>query len=382
MSKLKARIKAEKRKALKLKNEELIKVKIMQAKRDFDVRSQMQIKRNAIEAAKRKDLSDRKKYTASDESKEIKNKIQLIVKEIIDLIGDNSRLACDFILEEVDAAANGNKEAKKFAKNSGLLEQNYKGALLREVPEVENGPQLILIKHSSELMSKKGIEYCVRIRLEVIDRIMQIYEVGKYDKSTSYLSLEKSTEEAFVEYFNYCKNPKSYGTVRLMQKLLSLVSYISSPSTNLQTHINLMKVVSLCGINAKSCHIPLRVLKSGVRTELSVFTFVKKSHWLSAVGSFYSYGLTKSEFSACLDLPRIVGSLDAEYVINVAPAIYNTFNLIYSELPSCNYTESIRKQMWDTSLVSGEVIGNLIGHEVYRNWVFNQVGEQANRGKN
>ena len=57
-----------------------------------------------------------------------------IFAEIISLKLKIRNVAFQFVLEEVEAASKGNDEAKSFAANSGIPENEYSGALQNSIP--------------------------------------------------------------------------------------------------------------------------------------------------------------------------------------------------------------------------------------------------------
>lgn len=96
------------------------------------------------------------------------------------------RVAKQFVLEELDAARQGNLKAQRFVKESGYDEDEYKGALRNSFEEVDgaNGPQQMLnmllvpqLQHNMDLM--------VDLRTKIIDRVMEHWGLGKYQNGAA-----------------------------------------------------------------------------------------------------------------------------------------------------------------------------------------------------
>ena len=89
-------------------------------------------------------------------------------------------VAMQFILEELEAASKGNSSAQLFAETSGFDKSDYEGSMSNSFEEVDglNGPQqeilsLCMMLHSNE-------QLMVQFRVKIVDRIMQIWKLGKY----------------------------------------------------------------------------------------------------------------------------------------------------------------------------------------------------------
>ncbi len=88
--------------------------------------------------------------------------------------------AYQFILEEVEAASGGNIAAMKFAAESGILPEEYSGAMQNSIPEIdgENGPQQFLLDISSQLMSNTDL--MVKFRTQIAENVMKKFQLGKF----------------------------------------------------------------------------------------------------------------------------------------------------------------------------------------------------------
>lgn len=101
-----------------------------------------------------------------------------VINEKIPLIN----IARQFILEELDAARQGNSDAINFAIQSGIPSNEYEGAMKNSWEEVDgaNGPQQLLhhillsqLDHDRDLM--------LQMRFKVVEHIMKIWKLGKYN---------------------------------------------------------------------------------------------------------------------------------------------------------------------------------------------------------
>lgn len=89
-------------------------------------------------------------------------------------------IAIQFILEELEAASQGNQNARLFASTSGFDEDDYKGAMYNSFEEVdgENGPQQEILNMCMRLYPNQ--ELMTELRIKTVDHIMKIWELGKY----------------------------------------------------------------------------------------------------------------------------------------------------------------------------------------------------------
>ena len=101
--------------------------------------------------------------------------------EIISRKLPTKEIAYQFILEEIEAASQGNAAAINFAKESGIGPDEYSGAMNNSIPEIDgaDGPQQLLLQICSQLMSNTDL--MVELRTKITDNIMQQFSLGKYD---------------------------------------------------------------------------------------------------------------------------------------------------------------------------------------------------------
>lgn len=93
---------------------------------------------------------------------------------------NSKKVALQFVLEELDAARQGNATAINFVNNSGFDPSDYIGAMNNSFEEVDgpNGPQQMLL---SQIMSISNTDTKVKLRVSIVDKIMQEWKFGKYD---------------------------------------------------------------------------------------------------------------------------------------------------------------------------------------------------------
>ncbi len=89
-------------------------------------------------------------------------------------------VAIQFVLEELEAASQGNENARLFAETSGFEEDDYVGAMNNSFEEVdgEDGPQQEILNLCMMLYPNQ--ELMVELRTKTVDHIMKIWELGKY----------------------------------------------------------------------------------------------------------------------------------------------------------------------------------------------------------
>ncbi|MEI6066969.1 MAG: leucine-rich repeat domain-containing protein [Methylococcaceae bacterium] len=137
-----------------------------------------------------------------------KNKIQDLIEQdglehatqrfaevICDML-KTKELAHQFVLEEIDAASQGDNEAMRFAFSSGIPSTEYKGAMQRSCPEIDgkDGPQQFLLNISTQLHSDTDL--MVEFRTKIVDKVMKRFYLGKY----------ASNEPAGIKKYNQLKN--------------------------------------------------------------------------------------------------------------------------------------------------------------------------------
>ena len=117
-------------------------------------------------------------------------KASLYYAEVVANKLPNQRVLKQFLLEELDAASQGNTYAREYARQSPIPEREYRGALGRSFPEVDgpNGPQQTLLRIALQLSGKPDL--MVRFRLMIVSNIAQHMRVGTPDAPADLSSME------------------------------------------------------------------------------------------------------------------------------------------------------------------------------------------------
>lgn len=94
-----------------------------------------------------------------------------VTKGVNDRI-NSTQVARQFVLEELDAARQGNEKAVQFVKNSGFNTSEYEGAMLNSFEDVDgtNGPQQFLI--NSLMPYASDMDLMVNLRLQVVENVI------------------------------------------------------------------------------------------------------------------------------------------------------------------------------------------------------------------
>ncbi|BDY12394.1 hypothetical protein [Hydrogenimonas cancrithermarum] len=95
-------------------------------------------------------------------------------------LGGNKNIALEFILAELDAASRGDKDSSLFAIQSGIHIEEFRGSINREMSASAEKAQNIMNKYSIALLHDKHL--AGSFRREVIDFVMKMYKLGKYQK--------------------------------------------------------------------------------------------------------------------------------------------------------------------------------------------------------
>lgn len=107
------------------------------------------------------------------------NKYAIEIAKEVDKRIKSFEVAKQFILEELEAASQGNNTAKKFVENSGISNIEYANAMKNSFDEVDgaDGPQEFLVMACMQL---NNIDLMVETRLQVVNFIMKKWNLGKY----------------------------------------------------------------------------------------------------------------------------------------------------------------------------------------------------------
>lgn len=110
----------------------------------------------------------------------------------------SQRVALQFVLEELDAARQGNDAAVDFVNNSGFMESEYTGAMDNSFEAVDgiDGPQQFLL--SSIMVYASDMDFMVNLRLKVVHNIISEWNLlidGDNRVDNLLLSLKKILED-------------------------------------------------------------------------------------------------------------------------------------------------------------------------------------------
>ena len=86
----------------------------------------------------------------------------------------STQVALQFVLEELDAARQGNERAVQFVENSGFSESEYEGAMQNSFEEVD-GPQQFLL--SSGMQYSSDMDFMMNLRIQVVENIINDWEL-------------------------------------------------------------------------------------------------------------------------------------------------------------------------------------------------------------
>ena len=110
-------------------------------------------------------------------------------KRIADILNEkitSQDLARQFVLEELDAARQGNNFAQNFVKSSGFKSFEYVGAINRTKWEGnESELEHLQLFLRGFLIKIRDIDLMVKLSTKVVDEIMKKWGLGKYDNNDS-----------------------------------------------------------------------------------------------------------------------------------------------------------------------------------------------------
>jgi hypothetical protein len=140
-------------------------------------------------------------------------------------------IARQFILEELDAARQGNSDAKSFAIQSGIPLNVYENAMRKSWEEVDgaNGPQQLLhhmllsqLDHDRDLM--------LQMRFKVVEKIMKIWKLGKY-------SLNNTKTENVVDMFTFDNSANVISAPKGESTLIAVLNAVEMVLKNQMWHV-------------------------------------------------------------------------------------------------------------------------------------------------
>lgn len=110
--------------------------------------------------------------------------IELVAEHFSEIIlkkMPTDEIAYQFVLEEIEAASQGDDTAIKFARDSGISPNEYKGSMRNSRPEVDgpDGPQQFLLNICIAL--NPNMSLVVDLRTKIVDNVMRSLSFGKYE---------------------------------------------------------------------------------------------------------------------------------------------------------------------------------------------------------
>ena len=108
------------------------------------------------------------------------DKVAEFMAEYINQKIPSEDVAVQFILEELEAASEGNESAKIFARTSGFDKDDYLGAMKNSFEEVDgpDGPQQEILNLCMMLYPDQRL--MTELRIKTVDLIMKDWKLGKY----------------------------------------------------------------------------------------------------------------------------------------------------------------------------------------------------------
>lgn len=107
------------------------------------------------------------------------------VAEVLNKQISSKELARQFVVEELDGARTGNDLAREFVENSGFKSYEYVGAINRTRWEGEESEleKIQLFVMGAFLMKISDIDLRAKVSVTVVDEIMKIWKLGKYENT-------------------------------------------------------------------------------------------------------------------------------------------------------------------------------------------------------
>jgi hypothetical protein len=101
---------------------------------------------------------------------------------IIDSKKNSEKVARQFVLEELDAARQGNEFVKDRIKSFYFNDTDYIGAMDRSWEDVDGpaGPQQFLVVLTMEISKEIGIDNAAVVRISIVEYILCHYKFGRY----------------------------------------------------------------------------------------------------------------------------------------------------------------------------------------------------------
>lgn len=128
---------------------------------------------------------DRKESEIAFEASVIKDGPEYAGMRVAQIINEkitSKSLAKQFVLEELDAARQGNNDAINFVVQSGFSPSEYTGAMSKTRWEGDESElEHLQLYFRYFLMQIKDIELMVKLSTSTVDEVMKTWNLGKYE---------------------------------------------------------------------------------------------------------------------------------------------------------------------------------------------------------
>lgn len=164
--------------------------KIVQVAEEYEIPSGALSDENLFQNVIETTYSEQNENSTNYQSSNISNIAIGIAKEVNERI-DSKSVAYQFVLEELDAARQGNEAAIQFVNNSGFNPSEYEGALQSSFEAVDgpDGPQQFLSSSVRQYSSDK--ESMINLRIQVVKNIIDDWEL-----KPNYKAIEQTDRES------------------------------------------------------------------------------------------------------------------------------------------------------------------------------------------
>ncbi|VAW64811.1 Glycosaminoglycan attachment site [hydrothermal vent metagenome] len=147
---------------------------------------------------------------------EIIDSALLKLVRIIESKQDSRKVAWQFVLEELDAAKDGNDFVRDRIKSFYINSSDYLGAMSRSWSDVDgsDGPQQFLLALVMTLSERVGIQIAATVRISIVEYIIHHYKFGRYFVNDK-IKLAKNPLNLFHVIANETKLNANYKSLML-----------------------------------------------------------------------------------------------------------------------------------------------------------------------
>lgn len=155
------------------------------------------------------------------------NKTAELLAEYVNQKIQSEDVAIQFVLEEIEAASQGNELSRIFANNSGFDEDDYAGAMHNSFEEVdgENGPQQEILNLCMMLYPNQDL--MADLRRKTVDNIMKHWKLGKYapvNENTRLIDIIKKNNNLSEGIFSNINNDLN-DSITMDHDIMILMAY-------------------------------------------------------------------------------------------------------------------------------------------------------------